>query len=139
MGLNVNMPDKLFSLIDDKEIEDLFRESLEAGSNNLNAETRRSLAAVTRSDLSAKVSSSKAKKAKNGAYILNSYPKGKTRDGKRATDAAFYLNYGTSHQPARPWVDRAIHNAEPGCLEAIEKHYNEWLNKKASEGWCDVK
>lgn len=138
MGMTVNMPDKFMSVLSENEIDSLFKESLNAGSENLKTETKKSLAAVTRSDLSAKVTASKPKKSKNGAYILNSYPKGKTRDGKRAADAAFYLNYGTSHQPARPWVDNARNNAEPGCIEAIEKHYSEWIGKKSSEGWCGI-
>lgn len=130
MAFSVDCPNEIIALSSDKEIDEMFKDCLKASKDRLVDETRKSIDSVSKSDLGKKVKATNPTKSKNGAFIMSAYPKGKTKDGKRAAEAAFYLNYGTSHQPARPWVDRANRNAESGCQEDIERRYNEWLDKK---------
>lgn len=47
--------------------------------------------------------------------------KGGTRDKVRNMEKAAWLEYGTSKQPARPWAERAVHDAMPEVLKVMEQ------------------
>lgn len=51
--------------------------------------------------------------------------KGKDKKGTRNNEKLAYLNYGTVKQEARPVIPKALKNAEDGCMDAMQKKFNE--------------
>lgn len=122
--MTVDLPDML-DYIPDEEIQEWLKDTAEATIVN---STKKALAAVSHSDLASKVKATKPKKNRKGNFQVTAYPMGKTKDGKRAADAAFYLHYGTVRQPARPWEDRARNDAEPKAYDMLQKKYEKWVD-----------
>lgn len=103
-------------------------------------------------DLLKSVKYKKASKTKFGGYYLQVRPTGTStragggylRKGKRAgrkkvaggirdpirnMEKAVYLEYGTSQQTPRPWVTRALKNAEPAVLQKMKEVFEREVNK----------
>ncbi len=72
-------------------------------------------------DLSKSIKKSKAKKAKNGAYIASVFPTGKDKKGVRNAEKLIYLEYGTSNQNATPTLSKALKDSEREALNKMQE------------------
>ena len=80
-----------------------------------------------------------AKKAKNGAIIAFTGPKGNSknyyyRNGKKDRKIpvsnvlkAIWLNYGRVGQPARPFLTKAVNNAHQKVMEKMQQTYDQLM------------
>ena len=66
----------------------------------------------------------KAKKAKNGAYIANISFDGVDSKGVRNMLKAAELEYGNSHQDAKPFMQKAKNDCEQAILDKMQEVYN---------------
>lgn len=88
--------------------------------------------------LSQSVEMEKAKRNKNGDWVCKVVFKGydKTRKptkeypkGTPHTLKAAGLEYGNSHEAARPFLTTAVKDAEPEILEALQYEYNKGISQ----------
>ena len=86
-------------------------------------------------ELSKHVKAYKAKKASNGVIIAGATFKGEVKSGwlkdkkMAASTAAFWLEYGTEKQPARPWMDKSVNKVESEVLDCIQEAHDEAVTK----------
>ena len=66
----------------------------------------------------------KAKKAKGGGYSAGVEPSGTDKKGVRNVEKMIYLEYGTSRQPARPTLAKAINDSEQGVLAKMQEVFD---------------
>lgn len=73
----------------------------------------------------------KLKQTKDGKAIYV-YPQGTRRDGnkRRAAEVAFVNEYGTSSQPARPFINTANEKSADAAVDAAAKVYDDYLKSK---------
>ena len=71
----------------------------------------------------------KVKKTGNDRSIIVS-PQGKNPSGARNAEVAFVNEYGKKGQPARPFIRTANEQAQAKAVEAGEKIYHAYLDKK---------
>lgn len=76
----------------------------------------------------------KVKRDKNGDMSLYIRFEGKNPRGTRYGEIAFVNNYGTSRQPARPFVTEGVRSAEQPAANAAEKIYNDWVAAQEQKG-----
>lgn len=77
----------------------------------------------------ASIRKGKVKKTPSGKSITVA-PKGTNKRGTRHAEALFINEYGKKGQPARPAVRTANTRAEKPALDAGEKVFNDFLDKK---------
>lgn len=77
------------------------------------------------------VSSIKANKPSQNKYghYVSVTARGKDKKGVRNNEKLAYLNYGTQKQAARPVIAMAVQNAEDECLEAMQRKFDEVMQK----------
>jgi len=127
-GFGVNMPDFLEKYVfSDSELEEMIDSTTGIAQEEIKASL--SSHSATGSMVNS-VKASKAKKTKNGDYIAVVSPSGKDKNGVRNIEKAVYLNYGTIHEPAKPWLAQALNNAEGRIQEKLSEEFNERLKKK---------
>lgn len=86
-----------------------------------------SMKIVDTGDMMKSIKGDKIKKDKDGNSYIDVYPQGKDRKGVRNAEKAFVAEYGTSKEPARPWMRTA--NAK--CSDEItEKEKEIWDKNK---------
>lgn len=69
------------------------------------------------------VKKTKANKNKYGYYALVR-PTGKDEKGVRNMEKMVYLEYGTTKQPARPTLTKAIKDSEKAVLDKMQEVFN---------------
>lgn len=124
----------------DFTFEDMAKKALNEVRPEIETETRSALRTSVQhpgeSDLVNSVKSYDPSKTKNGEGVcVKCLPTGRSKSGTRYknhdrgrtvnkavhnNDKAFWLEYGNSHQSARPWRDRACNNAETKVLGKVE-------------------
>lgn len=72
----------------------------------------------------------KAKKAKGGGYAASVEPSGTDKKGVRNVEKMIYLEYGTSRQPARPTLTKAINDSEQGVLAKMQEVFDREVGGK---------
>lgn len=95
-------------------------------------------------DLYKSIQSFKPRKTKSGAWIISAAPTGRANKLKRAgkvykrsksgrktsgvalynDDKLFYLEYGTSKQPATPVITKVVKDSEPAVLAKMQEVFN---------------
>jgi HK97 gp10 family phage protein len=75
-------------------------------------------------DLERSIKVSKAKKTKNGGYIASVHPSGVDSKGVRNMEKMVYLEYGTSKQPPRPTLTKALNDAETPVYAKMQEVFN---------------
>lgn len=78
---------------------------------------------VVSGDLLKSIKMSKAKKNKYG-YYASVRPTGTDKKGVRNMEKMVYLEYGTSKQPARPTLTKAIKDSEKAVLDKMQEVFN---------------
>lgn len=139
-SLTVNMPDFLDELA---MSEDDIKEVIEAAKPEAEAAVKKSLSQSIRnpgnSELVKSVKPYKTKKKRRGeGYACFVGPSGTSQmkpDGSRRKasvrnmEIAMYLNYGTKHEAARPWLDKAANSAEVACAKKMQEEYEKRIRK----------
>lgn len=71
-------------------------------------------------------------KAKDGSKSISVYPKGTRSDGNRRSvaEVAFVNEFGTSSQPARPFINTAYEKSADAAVEAAAAVYDKFLSSK---------
>ena len=80
-------------------------------------------------DTARAVKKGKVRKSSSGKYITV-YPQGRNRKGERRAAVAFINEYGKRGQPGRPAIRTANEKAADKAVEAGEKVYHQFLDKK---------
>lgn len=108
------------------EVEKYAPDMLKAAAPIVVKSTQSALSSVTSNDATGAM----AKSVKAGRVIHNKYgwmvvirPTGKDAKGTRNMEKAAYLEFGTSKQPARPWVSKAASDAETEALDAMRSAF----------------
>lgn len=70
------------------------------------------------------IKASKPRRCRTDAYLLVVRPTGKDAKGVRNMEKAMYLEYGTTKEAARPWLQNASKNAEAQALEKMQEVFN---------------
>lgn len=69
------------------------------------------------------------KKSKYGWFLMVR-PTGKDKKGVRNMEKLAYLEFGTSKQPARPLLSRAMSRAESAVKELMQRNFDDYVNKR---------
>jgi HK97 gp10 family phage protein len=74
----------------------------------------------------------RALKVKDSDKSISVYPKGIRSDGNRRSvaEVAFVNEFGTSSQPARPFINTANEKSADAAVEAASAVYDKFLNSK---------
>ena len=74
----------------------------------------------------------RALKVKGSDKSISVYPKGTRSDGNRRSvaEVAFVNEFGTSSQPARPFINTANEKSADAAVEAAAAVYDKFLNSK---------
>lgn len=74
----------------------------------------------------------RALKVKDSDKSISVYPKGTRSDGNRRSvaEVAFVNEFGTSSQPARPFINTANEKSADAAVEAAAAVYDKFLNSK---------
>lgn len=69
---------------------------------------------------------------KDGSKSISVYPKGTRSDGNRRSvaEVAFVNEFGTSSQPARPFINTANQKSADAAVEAAAAVYDRFLSSK---------
>ena len=105
---------------------------LDAGCGVLEKAQKAEAASLGIKDTGDFISSNKRAKMKadtNGSRTKDVYPQGKDRKGIRNAEKGFIAEYGTSKQPARPWMRRANQKSETAVQNAMEAVYDDYIQK----------
>ena len=128
---NINVDNGFIKQLKDmeKNIDDVETKMLKSAEPILTQAIKQSMHTVTQSDLPNTVKATKVQDGKNGKYV-GVYPQGKNKEGKRNAELAAYLEFGTKqkgkrHQPARPFMQRALKNAEPKVVKQLQDTFEE--------------
>lgn len=93
-------------------------------------------------ELAASIKSSKPKKGKNGAWIVNVNPKGISKNQyydsathRRkypVTNAlkAVWLEYGNAHQAPSPWLAKSVNSCKAQIEDRLQEIYTEMVEEK---------
>lgn len=127
-SFDVNMPDDFLEKYNftEEEIVETVSELSPILEDSMKRNLRSVISHTGDSSLVDSVKISKPKKTKTDAILSWVGPAGKDKSGTRNVEKAIYLNYGTRHQPARPWLAKAINDAE----ELIQDRIQEKLEKR---------
>ena len=127
----------------DVDAEDLCKQMIDSAAPIMEESMKKEMRSVIQhsgdSELVDSVKTSKAKKAKNGAIIAFTGPKGNSknyyyRNGKKERRIqvsnvlkAIWLNYGRVGQPARPFLTKAVNNAHQKVMEKMQQTYDQLM------------
>ena len=137
--MEIDFPEDMLSGLLDVDVEDLCKQMIDSAAPIMEESMKKEMRSVIQhsgdSELVDSVKTSKAKKAKNGAIIAFTGPKGNSksyyyRNGKKGRKIpvsnvlkAIWLNYGRVGQPARPFLTKATNNAHQRVLEKMQQTY----------------
>ena len=113
----------------------LVEEMLEAGAEVVVDEWKKGIKSAVKTkrstgELEASVTTVKGIQKINDASAKTIYPAGKDSKGVRNAEKAFILHYGKSGQPATLFVDDVENKAEDKAADAMEKIFNDFLEKE---------
>lgn len=122
---------KLGQLDNDALVGDM----LEAGAEVVVDEWKKGIKSAVKTkrstgELEASVTTVKGIQKINDASAKTIYPAGKDSKGVRNAEKAFILHYGKSGQPATLFVDDVENKAEDKAADAMEKIFNDFLEKE---------
>lgn len=81
-------------------------------------------------DMIASINYPRTPKTAGDVRSIDIYPQGKNRKGVRTAEVAFIQHYGSSKIPATHWVDDADEAAGPRVKEAMERVFNNFINRR---------
>ena len=138
--MEIDFPEDMLNGLLDVDAEDLCKQMIDSAAPIMEESMKKEMRSVIQhsgdSELVDSVKTSKAKKAKNGAIIAFTGPKGNSknyyyRNGKKGRRIqvsnvlkAIWLNYGRVGQPARPFLTKATNNAQQKVLEKMQQTYD---------------
>jgi HK97 gp10 family phage protein len=67
---------------------------------------------------------SRSRKIKNGGFYAKVYFSGYDEKGVSNAEKAVYAEYGTSKQPARPFITKVVNDSTPDVLEKMQDVFN---------------
>lgn len=139
--MEIDFPEDMLNGLLDVDAEDLCKQMIDSAAPIMEESMKKEMRAVIQhsgdSELVDSVKTSKAKKAKNGAIIAFTGPKGNSknyyyRNGKKGRRIqvsnvlkAIWLNYGRVGQPARPFLTKAVNNAHQKVMEKMQQTYDQ--------------
>ena len=135
--MEIDFPEDMLNGLLDVDAEDLCKQMIDSAAPIMEESMKKEMRSVIQhsgdSELVDSVKTSKAKKAKNGAIIAFTGPKGNSknyyyRNGKKDRRIqvsnvlkAIWLNYGRVGQPARPFLTKAVNNAHQKVMEKMQQ------------------
>ena len=115
------------------DVEKYAPQMLKAAAPIVVASTMRALSGVTSSAATGEMTAS----VKAGRIVHNKYgwfmrvnPSGKDINGTRNMEKAAYLEYGTSKQNARPWLNNATNGAMTQALDAMREAFRKAVDSE---------
>ncbi len=139
--MEIDFPEDMLNGLLDVDAEDLCKQMIDSAAPIMEESMKKEMRSVIQhsgdSELVDSVKTSKAKKAKNGAIIAFTGPKGNSknyyyRNGKKDRKIpvsnvlkAIWLNYGRVGQPARPFLTKAVNNAHQKVMEKMQQTYDQ--------------
>ena len=141
--MEIDFPEDMLNGLLDVDAEDLCKQMIDSAAPIMEESMKKEMRSVIQhsgdSELVDSVKTSKAKKAKNGAIIAFTGPKGNSknyyyRNGKKDRRIqvsnvlkAIWLNYGSVGQPARPFLTKAVNNAHQKVMEKMQQTYDQLM------------
>ena len=141
--MEIDVPEDMLNGLLDVDAEDLCKQMIDSAAPIMEESMKKEMRSVIQhsgdSELVDSVKTSKAKKAKNGAIIAFTGPKGNSknyyyRNGKKDRRIqvsnvlkAIWLNYGRVGQPARPFLTKAVNNAHQKVMEKMQQTYDQLM------------
>ena len=141
--MEIDFPEDMLNGLLDVDAEDLCKQMIDSAAQIMEESMKKEMRSVIQhsgdSELVDSVKTSKAKKAKNGAIIAFTGPKGNSknyyyRNGKKDRRIqvsnvlkAIWLNYGRVGQPARPFLTKAVNNAHQKVMEKMQQTYDQLM------------
>lgn len=141
--MEIDFPEDMLNGLLDVDAEDLCKQMIDSAAPIMEKSMKKEMRSVIQhsgdSELVDSVKTSKAKKAKNGAIIAFTGPKGNSknyyyRNGKKDRRIqvsnvlkAIWLNYGRVGQPARPFLTKAVNNAHQKVMEKMQQTYDQLM------------
>ena len=138
--MEIDFPEDMLRGLLNAETEDLCKKIVDSATPIVEESWKKEIKAVVQhsgdSELVDSILATPAKKAKNGAIIAFTGPKGNSksyyyRNGKKGRKIsvsnvlkAIWLNYGRVGQPARPFLTKATNNAQQKVLEKMRQTYD---------------
>ena len=139
--MEIDFPEDMLSGIFNADTEELCKKIVDSAAPIMEESMKKEMRSVIKhsgdSELVDSVKTSKAKRAKNGAIIAFTGPKGNSknyyyRNGKKDRKIpvsnvlkAIWLNYGRVGQPARPFLTKAVNNAHQKVMEKMQQTYDQ--------------
>lgn len=139
--MEIDFPEDMLNGLLDVDAEDLCKQMIDSAAPIMEESMKKEMRSVIQhsgdSELVDSVKTSKAKRAKNGAIIAFTGPKGNSknyyyRNGKKDRKIpvsnvlkAIWLNYGRVGQPARPFLTKAVNNAHQKVMEKMQQTYDQ--------------
>ena len=139
--MEIDFPEDMLNGLLDVDAEDLCKQMIDSAAPIMEESMKKEMRSVIQhsgdSELVDSVKTSKAKRAKNGAIIAFTSPKGNSknyyyRNGKKGRKIpvsnvlkAIWLNYGRVGQPARPFLTKAVNNAHQKVMEKMQQTYDQ--------------
>lgn len=144
---NVDFPDDFLSELLETEFDEIAEEALKEAAPILEASMKQSCRRVIEhegdSELVESIKSSKPKKAKNSAWIVNVSPKGYSKTkvysaGKKKRKypvanalKALWKEYGIAgKQPARPFITAACNDVQETIMSKMQEVYEKKVERK---------
>ena len=141
--MEIDFPEDMLNGLLDVDADDLCKQMIDSAAPIMEESMKKEMRSVIQhsgdSELVDSVKTSKAKKAKNGAIIAFTGPKGNSknyyyRNGKKDRRIqvsnvlkAIWLNYGRVGQPARPFLTKAVNNAHQKVMEKMQQTYDQLM------------
>ena len=141
--MEIDFPEDMLNGLLDVDAEDLCKQMIDSAAPIMEESMKKEMRSVIQhsgdSELVDSVKTSKAKRAKNGAIIAFTSPKGNSknyyyRNGKKGRKIpvsnvlkAIWLNYGRVGQPARPFLTKAVNNAHQKVMEKMQQTYDQLM------------
>lgn len=141
--MEIDFPEDMLNGLLDVDAEDLCKQMIDSAVPIMEESMKKEMRSVIKhsgdSELVDSVKTSKAKRAKNGAIIAFTSPKGNSknyyyRNGKKDRRIqvsnvlkAIWLNYGRVGQPARPFLTKAVNNAHQKVMEKMQQTYDQLM------------
>lgn len=126
--------EKLRLLGDDDK---LYKKIAHAGVAPLKKHLKTALSAHSKTGQLVKLIKGSVKKSENGEYFAAARPEGdhirkqKGREERMdATAIAAFIEYGTSEQEAKPYIDRVIQSALPEVSEAMQEVIDKYTEEQ---------
>jgi HK97 gp10 family phage protein len=134
------MPDFLSGLaLSEEDVKEVLEASAPAAEEEVKKSLKNSVRTAEGSEVVKSVKVYKVTKLRKGSgYRCLIGPSGmnkKNPDGStrktpvRNMEVAMYLNYGTSKMAARPWLDKAVNNADRVCTKRMQEEFEKRIKK----------